>query len=157
MLPLYLSNFTLSVVLPLLETSTRDTPPNESAAYERYAEDPNVENLKPPDPVIEDLGEVGGVPSAPSDAPGLPEGLERPGFVCVAAGMQGPRGALAITSVGLASTVANKAKGQESGGVPLVVNAAPAPAEDTASVDLVGAAEESYNRKTRGVGALGGG
>jgi len=48
-----------------------------------------------------------------------------------------PGAALAATSVGLASTVVNadeeEAEAQESGCVLLAVNAAPAPAEDTAN------------------------
>jgi hypothetical protein len=55
--------------------------------------------LRPPDPVIEDLGEAAGVPSAPNDTPGLPEGLEFLGLVRAAVGIQEPGGALGATNI----------------------------------------------------------
>lgn len=57
------------------------------------------------------------MPSASSDAPGLPEGLEHLELVCAAVGMR------------------------SQGGAPLVVEAEPAPTEDTAGVELASAAK----------------
>jgi hypothetical protein len=65
-----------------------------------------------PRPILEDLGEAGGVLSAPSNAPGLPESLGHLGLVCTAVGVRKPGGALAATSVTLACTVVNVDEGE---------------------------------------------
>jgi hypothetical protein len=63
--------------------------------------DAHLEVLRPPNPIIEDLGEAAGVPSAPNDAPELPKGLEFLGLVRAAVRMQEPGRALGVTNVGL--------------------------------------------------------
>jgi hypothetical protein len=96
--------FSLFLVPPPFETLAHDITPGEGANPIQGATDnPDLEPLKPPDLVIEDLGEAGVVPLAPSDAPGLPEHLERLGLVCAAVGMQEPGGALAAMSAGLSN------------------------------------------------------
>jgi hypothetical protein len=84
---------------PLPESLAREILPGDGITPE--CADPHLEVLRPPYPVIEDLGEVAGVPSAPNDAPGIPEGLEFLGLVRAAVGMQEPGGALGATNVGL--------------------------------------------------------
>jgi hypothetical protein len=68
---------------------------------------PLASELKLPDAVIEDLGEAEGVPSAPSNTPGLPKGLDHLELAYAAIGMQRSGGLLAATSMGLAPPVMN--------------------------------------------------
>jgi hypothetical protein len=59
------------------ETLTREIPRGEGIApIRRAADERHFEPLKPPDLVIEDLGEAGGVQPASGDAPGVSEGSE---------------------------------------------------------------------------------
>jgi hypothetical protein len=102
------------------ETLTRETLHGEGAApVRRAADEHHLAPLKPPDLVIEDLGEAGGVLPAVSDAHGLPESPKRLGLVRAAVEMHEPGGVLSATS------------------------AVPAPTEETAGVKLVGTAERA--------------
>jgi hypothetical protein len=97
------------------ETFTHEIPRGEGIApIRRAANERHFEPLNPPDLVIKDLGEAGGVLSALSDAPGVPERL---GLVRAAVGMHKP------------------------GGVPLAMKAIPAPTEDTAGIKLASTAD----------------
>jgi len=100
----------LPVLLLPPETLAHKIPRGEGTAPIRHATNEcHLEVLKPPDIVIEDLGEAGGVPLAPSDAPQLPEGPECLGLVCVAIGKQELGGALAAMSVVIMNADAVKA------------------------------------------------
>jgi hypothetical protein len=107
---------------PLLpETLTREIPCGEGITpIRRAANERHFEPLKPPDLVIEDLGKAGGVLSALSDAPGVPERL---GLVCVAIGMHEP------------------------GGLPSAIKAVPARTEDTTSIELASMADGAATAK----------
>jgi hypothetical protein len=134
---------------PLSPTSRLvKVPPREGTAFERcVTNDRHLERLKCPDSYGGHLGETGGC-SAPSDLPWLSGNLGGPGLSW-ACGRD-----CECQNRGCQILIHGRARTR---GVCEAVIAVPAPAEDTASIELAGAADGTATAKPEALGSCAGG